>query len=205
MTKTLFCGLLGVILAFCFIGCDNGSTNTDNTFNLSINVADGSHGMGSVIISTGSSTGNIQGSSVTVTATPDTNYNFVKWSNNIAGMDYISIDASYTFSINANTSLFAVFAPADGISGIFDMAGTWTVALQGADFTVDCDTETWQVTAGGGAYTDIGTYTLTGNYGEIISSTLGNIGMFALTSNTKCTMYLVAPNPVTGIFYGTKE
>ncbi|MCL2129489.1 MAG: hypothetical protein FWH35_03945, partial [Treponema sp.] len=101
--------------------------------------------------------------------------------------------------------LFAVFAPVDETSGIFNMTGTWIVALQKVDFTVDCDTKTWQVTAGGGAYTDNGTYTLMGNYGKIISNNLGNIGMFALTSNTKCTMYLVAPNPVTGIFYGTKE
>jgi len=205
MKKTLFCCLLGIILAYCFIGCDNGSTNTDNTFNVSINVADGSHGMGSAIISKGSTTGNIQGSSVTVTAKPDTNYNFVKWSNNIVGMDSVSTDASYTFSINANTSLFAVFAPVDETSGIFNMTGTWIVALQRVDFTVDCDTKTWQVTAGWGAYKDNGTYTLMGNYGKIISNNLGNIGMFALTSNTKCTMYLVAPNPVTGIFYGTKE
>ncbi|GHV95042.1 hypothetical protein AGMMS50293_13620 [Spirochaetia bacterium] len=51
-----------------------------------------------------------------------------------------------------------------------------------------------------------GTYTLEGNYGLIHSDGFNaDIGMFALTSATELTMYLVAPNPVTGTFHGVKQ
>ncbi|MDR1903016.1 MAG: InlB B-repeat-containing protein [Treponema sp.] len=177
-----------------------------NTFALSIAVADGSSGMGSVSITNGSPTGNAVGTSVTVTATAATGYHFVRWSNNIAGMGSVSTNNPYTFTINADTPLCAVFAPDDNVTGIITPEGTWNTDIDGgivvATFTSG---RTWTFTLAP-YYSDTGIYTLTGNYGLIHSNTLNaDIGMFALTSATTMTMYLVAPNPVTGTFYGTKQ
>ena len=207
--KKLWLGILTMVLVFglTVVGCDNGN-DTGKTFALSIAVADGSSGMGSVSITNGNPTGNAEGASVTVNATPAANNHFVRWSNNIAGMGSISTANPYTFTINANTSLYAVFAPDDGVTGIFDMAGTWKTDIQGATLVLTMTGNktggTWTISLPD--YTDNGTYTLEGNYGLIYSNGLNaNIGMFALTSATAMTMYLVAPNPVAGTFYGTKQ
>ncbi|MCL2067945.1 MAG: hypothetical protein FWG99_10825 [Treponema sp.] len=209
--KMFWLGILAMVLVFGMtaVGCDNGSTDSNdkgNLFTLSIAVADGSQAMGSVVITSGSPTGNAQGTSVTVTANPSANYHFVKWSNNIAGMGSVSTIVSYTFNISTNTVLFAVFAPDNGTDGIISPEGTWDTDIgTGIVEAIFSGGQTWTFTLGTD-YSDSGTYTLTGNYGEIFSTTYGeNIGMFALTSDSTMTMYLVSPNPVTGTFYGTKR
>jgi hypothetical protein len=188
-------------------GCDTGTNGSggDNTFTLSIAVADGSGGMGSVSITSGSPTGNSAGASVTVTAAAAANHHFVKWSNNIAGFGSVSTNNSYTFTINANTLICAVFAPDDDITGIINPEGTWNTDIeQGIVAGTFTSGKTWTFILSP-YYSDNGTYTLEGNYGIIHSNTYNaDIGMFALTSATTMTIYLVAPNPVTGIYHGTK-
>jgi hypothetical protein len=188
-------------------GCDTGINGSggNNTFTLSIAVADGSGGMGSVSITGGSPEGNAEGASVTVTAAADANCHFVKWSNNIAGFGSVSVSNSYTFAINANTLIYAVFAPDDGVTGIINPEGTWNTDIaQGIVTGTFTSGKTWTFNLFP-YYGDNGTYTLEGNYGIIHSNTYNaNIGIFALTSATTMTMYLVTPNPVTGIYHGTK-
>jgi hypothetical protein len=62
------------------------------------------------VATTGSTTGNAANASVTVTATPGSNYIFKKWvsTNSVTGTE-VSTANPYTFNINANTSLYAVF------------------------------------------------------------------------------------------------
>jgi hypothetical protein len=66
---------------------------------------------GSVAITTGNDTVNAANASVTVTATPGSaNYVFKKWvSTNSVTAAAVSTNATYTFNINANTTLYAVF------------------------------------------------------------------------------------------------
>ena len=74
-------------------------------YSLSVNNVGGqSAGIyGTVAITTGSTTGNIPGTSVMVTAMPKTGYSFWKW---VASRDVataaVSTDAAYTFNITAN-------------------------------------------------------------------------------------------------------
>jgi hypothetical protein len=188
-------------------GCDTGINGSggDNTFTLSVAVADGSGGMGSVAITSGSPKGNAGGAGVTVTAAAAANYHFVKWSDNIAGFGSVSTGNSYTFTINANTSICAVFAPDDGATGVINPEGTWNTDIeQGIVVGTFTGGKTWAFILFP-YYNDNGTYTLEGNYGIIHSNTYNtDIGMFALTSATTITIYLAAPNPVTGIYHGTK-
>jgi hypothetical protein len=135
-------------------GCDTGTNGGDGggtTFTLSVAVADGSSGMGSAAITEGSPTGNAAGARAAVTAAPAANYHFVKWTNNTSGMGSVSTDNPYTFTINADTALCAVFAPdndigltlsvavADGSSGMGSAAiteGSPTGNAPGAPVTV---------------------------------------------------------------------
>jgi hypothetical protein len=201
-------GMLAMALIFglLLIDCDIG-TGGSNTFSLSAAVADGSSGMGSVSITNGSPTGNSAGASVTVKAAPATDHNFVRWSNNIAGFGSVSTNAEYTFNINADTYLCAVFLPDDNKSGLFGLTGKWNTDIMGGILVGEfngTDTGTWTFTLED--YSDTGTYTLSGNYGLIHSTGFdADIGMFTLTSATEATMYLVAPNPVTGTYYATKQ
>lgn len=67
---------------------------------------------GTVAITMGSATGNASGASVTVTATPQNGCTFEKW---VASDDKtataVSTNASYTFNITQNTTLYAVYKP----------------------------------------------------------------------------------------------
>jgi hypothetical protein len=82
---------------------------------LSAGVVTGQSGWGSAAITTGRTSGNVSGSSVTVKATPASDYVFVKW---VAGDDEtaaaVSTREAYTFTINADTALYAVFAASSG-------------------------------------------------------------------------------------------
>jgi hypothetical protein len=203
--------MFGILAAALIFGVMAGSCDTDDdtTFSLSIVVADGSSGMGSVSYTSGSPTGNAPGASVAVKAAPAEDHSFVKWSNNIAGMDSVSTDNPYTFPINANTYLCAVFAPNDNTTGIFTPDGTWDTDFGQGSLQITFASgggNTWTITVDGGSYTDSGTYTYAGNYGIISSDKYSKeIGAYALTSATTMTMYLVAPNPVTGTYQGTKQ
>jgi hypothetical protein len=193
--KKIWMGILVMVLTFgmAVLGC---TSDNENTFTLSIAVADGSSGMGSVSITSGGPTGNAAGASVTVNATPSTDHHFVKWSNNIAGMDSVSSDNPYTFNITADSLLFAIFAPDDNVTGVFSFNGIWVV--DGIETIISGNT--WQ-----NDY-DNGTFTVEGNYGLIYSNTLkANIGMFAITSATTITAYLVPPNPKPGTIHVTKK
>lgn len=84
-----------------------------NTYSLSVNNANGqpSTDYGTVAITTGTAANNIEGTSVTVTATPKTGYSFWKWvDNNSVAAAEISTNAAYTFNITTNTTLYAVFS-----------------------------------------------------------------------------------------------
>jgi hypothetical protein len=112
--RSLFVSVLvAVLVCGFFLGsCDTGTNGGgDKTFTLSVTVADGSSGLGSVSITSGSPTGNAAGASVTVTAAAAADHHFMKWSNNMAGVGSVSTTNPYTFNINADTSLCAVFAP----------------------------------------------------------------------------------------------
>ena len=197
-----------LLIGFAFFGCDpiGGGGSKDTTFGISVAVADGSGGMGSVALTSGSPTGNAAGASATVTATPAANHSFVRWSNNTAGMGAVSTEATHTFTVNADTLLCAVFEPDDGTTGIISPEGTWDTDIGQGVVTAVFESDTsWTFTLAP-VYQDTGTYTLTGNYGVIFSDTYNaDIGMFALTSETTMTMYLVSPNPVTGTYHGTKQ
>ncbi len=82
---------------------------SDPTYTVTVNVNDAA--MGSA---TGGGTFRA-GQSCTVTATPNSGYHFVSWSNGVT-------DNPYTFTVVANITLTATFA-ADGTEGIEDVAG----------------------------------------------------------------------------------
>jgi hypothetical protein len=214
MTKhrSLFLGALVIALVCGFFLGSCELLPGDTTFSLSIEVADGSAGMGSVNYTIGSPTGNDAGASVTVTATPAPNHHFVKWSNNIAGMGSVSTTATYTFTINANTGLYAVFAPDDDTTGIFNPAGTWTTNIEEGTAQVtftpsSSTTGSGTFTYNGAHYFDYGTFTFSGNYGTIYSDHFDGaaIGAYAMTSNTTGTLYLVPPSHVNGTYSITRQ
>jgi len=69
---------------------------------------DGGYGM--VAITGGQATGNIFGDTITVTATPNPGFGFIKWvSGNDINSAIVSPDPAYTFAIAENTTLYAVF------------------------------------------------------------------------------------------------
>jgi hypothetical protein len=69
----------------------------------------GQDGFGTVDITVGSEN-NTPGDSVTVTATPNSGYEFIKWvSSDSTSGTLVSTSAVHTFTINADTSLYAVF------------------------------------------------------------------------------------------------
>jgi hypothetical protein len=203
--------MLALLLTFglMFVGCDNDGG--EDYFTLSIDVADGSKEMGSVSITSGSPAGNSVGAAVTITATPASGYHFVRWSNNVAGMYSVSTDTSYTFTINANTLLCAVFHPDNNITGIIDLTGTWVMDFgRGVPAVTVVTGNTGTLTVGSPGdyyyYDDSGSCTRDGNYGLLHSDNFdADIGMFAITSETTVTAYLVKPNPITGTYYGTKQ
>jgi hypothetical protein len=91
-----------------------GTTKTATpvaTYSLSVaRITGQDSGYGSVEITTGAATGNASGATVKVTATAGSNYTFVKWvaSDSINGTQ-ASAGNPYTFTISANTTLYAVF------------------------------------------------------------------------------------------------
>lgn len=111
--RSLFFGVLVIALAFVFfLGSCKNTTTEDPTFALSAEPSDGSAGMyDSVRVTAGAPAGNAPGTSVTVTAEAKSDYQFVKWSNNIVGYGSVSTESSYSFPIFADTSLYAVFKP----------------------------------------------------------------------------------------------
>ncbi|MDL2234680.1 hypothetical protein LJC07_00810 [Christensenellaceae bacterium OttesenSCG-928-L17] len=71
---------------------------------------------GSVAITTGAATGNAEGASVTVTATPAQDHVFVGWvATDSRTATLVSTNTAYTFNINANTTLYAIFS-GDGVN-----------------------------------------------------------------------------------------
>jgi hypothetical protein len=87
------------------------------SYTLNADVVSGQSARGGVAITSGAASGNVQGSSVTVTATPASGYRFVKWvstDDDMAAM--LTISNPYTFSIAGNTTLYAVFAASGGYS-----------------------------------------------------------------------------------------
>lgn len=88
------------------------------------------------------------GTSITVTASPNSGYEFVEWREN--GVR-VSTNPSYTFTVNADRALVAVFAaivPMYTISVTIDPAGYGTVT--GAGQYKEGDTVTLKATAGDG-------------------------------------------------------
>jgi len=85
-------------------------TVTDAPRALSVNIITGQSAYGEVSIEAGSATGNDSGSKVTVKAEPASGYVFVKWvlsdDRNAAA---VYAGEEYTFTINADTTLYAVF------------------------------------------------------------------------------------------------
>ncbi len=94
------------------------------------------------------------GSSVTVTATANSNYAFVNWTE---GANAVSTSASYTFTISANRTLVANFGPA--------LPPPWVQSYIGTPFGLHWDdvANTWsnQPAVGSGSYAG-GVYTVAG-------------------------------------------
>jgi hypothetical protein len=108
-----------VAAALCAAGCGNPflpkifnhGEEPQRQYSLSVATVTGQSAYGTAVRTTGSATGNAAGSGVTVTATPASGYVFAKWvSTNNVSAAAVSTNAAYTFNINANTSLYAVFA-----------------------------------------------------------------------------------------------
>jgi len=74
------------------------------------------------------------GSSCTLRATPATNYTFVNWTN---GNTVVSTNATYTFSVTANSSFTANFAP----------MGNCGIAIADLPYTENFDSQTTSTTA----------------------------------------------------------
>ena len=74
-----------------------------------------------------------ENASVTVTATANDNYTFVKWTE---GSEQVNTDASYTFTATGNRTLVAVFKPEQVIYTVTVQPGEGT----GTAFTVDSTT-----------------------------------------------------------------
>jgi uncharacterized repeat protein (TIGR02543 family) len=116
------------------------------------------------------------GTSVTVTATPNTGYNFVNWT--AAGTE-VSTNSNYTFVLSANTSLVANF------SGIY----TLNVTAQNGTVLKTPDTATYN----GG---DTVQLTATPNSGYVFSSWSGD----ATGSNNPLTVQMNANKNITANF-----
>jgi hypothetical protein len=207
-------GMLAAALTFgmLFTGCDTGTNGGGTTFSLTAAVGDGSSGMGTVAITSGSLTGNAPGVSVTVTATAAAGYHFVRWSNNTAGYGLVSSSNPYTFSINVDTTLCAVFVPDDDNTNsnlIYDPVGTWVVeGVTATTVAYDDEEEIYTWTSSYNGYDVNGTLTLEGNYGSFYMNNGDFIGMYVFTSTTTMT-YMAVP-PYSGsdtevYYYGTKQ
>lgn len=86
------------------LAATNVTTHDDPTASYSFTATAGTGGT-----ITGTSNGTYQnGTTITVTASPDSGYEFVGWSETNGG-SIISTNANYTFTINQNTTLFANF------------------------------------------------------------------------------------------------
>ncbi|MDL2258172.1 hypothetical protein LJC42_03305 [Eubacteriales bacterium OttesenSCG-928-K08] len=90
---------------------------------------------GSAAITTGAATGNIPDASVTVTATPAANRVFVGWvTSNDRKATPVSTDAAYTFNINSDTTLYAIFN-GDGVGAPNEIATKAELAAVANDLT----------------------------------------------------------------------
>jgi hypothetical protein len=188
-----------LVLSLSLAGCKTDSDDGGGGFTVSIDVADGSKGMGSASITSGSPTGNAAGASVTVTATPAKDHHFKRWSNNVAGMGSVSENTAYTFTINADTYLCAVFAPDDNKTGIFNFDGIWVTNI---------GEEKLEITFNGNAWSHkyaSGTITIDGNYGSSYMDGVDDpVAMFVITSPTTITAYMIGINKGE-IYYATKK
>jgi hypothetical protein len=79
---------------------------------------------GSVNITSGNTTGNKAGSSVTVAAVPATGYVFAGWTSNLRSAELVSKGNPYTFNIMDNTLLYAIFT-VDGTNNPIEIHSTW--------------------------------------------------------------------------------
>ena len=196
---TLALALALVFMAALFVGCDTGSDGT--TYSLAALPADGSSGMyESVYITVGSPTRNDPGTSVTVTAEAKPGYEFVRWSNNIAGFGSVSVQQSYSFNIVANTTLYAVFKQdADNIHPDPNIVFPDPVGIYNATI----DSIPLKIFVSGSRFANVtpapnhdgsgsGRYQREGNVGIIYEMRAGaeiQNGAFTMTSSTHATVY----------------
>lgn len=83
---------------------------SSDRYDLTVNVVSGQAGFGQATITKGSASSNISGSEVTVKAIPEVGHQFVKWVQvNNAGAYSVSDKAEFSFKINNNVMLYAVF------------------------------------------------------------------------------------------------
>ena len=87
-----------------------------------------------------------QGQSCTVTATANTGYTFLRWTENGT---QVSTDASYTFPVSGNRTLVANFvaqlqAPVGAINGLFSVSATQQVYFSQGNLQYIGNTNTWK-------------------------------------------------------------
>ncbi len=166
------------------------TVNTAYTLTVNNLTAQAAGTYGSVAITTGSATANALNASVTVTATPEPGYAFVKWvTTDDASATDVSTSASYTFPITTDTILYAVFN-GDGSSAatpieIYGAAGLDDMR-NGLDkhykLTADITVSDW-IPVGNMASTYRFTGSLDGNGKTVTinnnSDASGHVGLFA--------------------------
>ena len=133
--KILFRGnsTTGNLNNICFRGTEASGDVT--LYNLELSVSDAE--AGSVTVEPNATQFNA-GESVTVTATENPGYGFVKWTN--AGSETVSTENPYTFTISDNTELIAVYGTVSQ-DVVLGSEGTGTVLPKNVIETFKCTTK----------------------------------------------------------------
>ena len=82
-----------------------------------------------------------QGTTCTLTATPNEGYVFVNWTED---GEVVSTDATYTFTVESNRNLVANFAPTGAINGKFSVSGSKQVYFSMGNLQYKASTNTWR-------------------------------------------------------------
>jgi hypothetical protein len=86
---------------------------------------------GRVDIVLGNTTGNPAGTAVTIRATPANGYAFAGWVQDVSSTTLLSAENPYTFSIEENTLLYAIFI-ADQENNVTEIYSTWELGQIGS-------------------------------------------------------------------------
>ena len=153
-------------------GSGGGSRPKPTTYSVTLNRIDGQDNddtYGTLSIEQGNQTGNAQGATVAVKATPKPGYNFVSWvDGNNRTADVVSTANPYSFTITADTNLYAIFTH-DGT----DPANPTEIATEAELAAIGTDTASL-----GRHYKLLNDITLTSTWTPIGSSTDQFTGTF---------------------------